>query len=370
MTTTLPGVLATTTTPAALIDWPTVERNIVAMAARAKAAGTTLRPHAKTHKSVEIARLQLAAGAEGLTVATPHEAERFARAGFKRLTLARPVADRGSLASVVAVAARAELLVVADDEQTVRAFDAAADAAGVGLGLLWEVDSGLGRCGTAPGGETAKRIAALVDDLRATRIEGVMTFGGHVYAATSSEEVARIAREEAAAVATTADALEERGIPAQVRSVGTTPTAHYVDLAKGATEIRPGNYVFNDSTQIGIGVARLEDCAASVLTTVVSRPAPDRAIVDAGSKALSNERLNPAIEGLGIIPGLPRLTVDRLYEEHGILIGPDAARLEIGDRIRIVPTHACTTMNLHTHALRVDGDEVLGDLTIDARGWG
>jgi len=359
-----------TATPALLLDRAVLERNVTRMATHAASLGVALWPHVKTHKCAEIIRLQLAAGAAGVTVATPAEAELARDVGARAVLVAHPPAAPERLERIVALAAGAVRVRVALDSEVVAlALDTACRRAGVSVGWLWELDCGVARCGTAPGAATARRVAALARRLRHAPFAGLLTFGGHVYAAGDAAGVAAAGRDERDALARTADALERLGVAVPVRSAGTTPTAWALDKAAGITELRPGNYVFHDATQVALGAAGWEDCALSVLATVVSRPDPHRLILDAGSKALSAERMSPLTSALGTIPEHPGLEVARLFEEHAIVTSEQATDVPIGARLRIVPNHACAAANLHDRMVVQQAGAPAADWAVRARGW-
>lgn len=357
-------------TPALLVDGPTLVRNVSEMAARAGAAGVGLWPHCKTHKTPEIAALQREYGAAGLTVATLREAEVFAAAGHTDLLVAYPPVGRGRLERLTELARDAHVRVVLDSESALAGLDEACMAAGVEIGWLWEVDCGTRRIGTLPGAETAQLVAPLARSYRHSPFAGVLSFAGFAYGAQSNEELRAIAAAERAAVRETAEELETLGVEAPDRSVGTTPTAHQLEEAEGVTEIRPGNYVFYDATQVALGLAQVERCALSVLATVVSRPDPRRLILDCGSKALAAERLTTRTPGLGLVAGHDELTVDRLFEEHAIVEAREPSSIPIGARLRIIPNHSCASANLHERMLVTEGDDVVDEWRIAARGWG
>jgi D-serine deaminase-like pyridoxal phosphate-dependent protein len=356
-------------TPALVVDRDGVRANVEAMAARAAALGVDLRPHAKTHKSPVIAGLQRDHGAVGLTVATLPEAEGFAAAGVDDLVLSAPPIGDWRLDRLMSLARRVKLRVAVDDAETVAALERACARAGVGVGYLWEIDCGVGRFGTAPGEATAERLAAVADSTRHCSFDGLFTFGGHAYGATDRAGLLAAAADEAQAIAQTASALERRGIEVRVRSVGSTPTTHVMSSADGISEIRPGNYVFYDATQVALGLVPLDRCALSVLTTVVSRPAADRLIIDAGSKALAAERLTTLLPGFGQVVDHPELTVARLYEEQGIVTSAGRCSIPVGARLRVVPNHSCVAANLHDRMLVQEGDVVVDVWPVAFRGW-
>jgi D-serine deaminase-like pyridoxal phosphate-dependent protein len=357
------------TTPALTVDRDRLVRNISEMAARAASLGVALRPHAKTHKSPAIAALQREHGATGLTIATVTEAEGFAGEGVDDLLLTAPPVGDWRLDRLVALARRVRVRVVVDGAEALGALDEACRRAGVTIGYLWEVDCGVGRFGTAPGAVTAEHVAKALDRTAQASFDGLLAFGGHAYAGTSPEEIAAAARDEHAAITNTVSALADRGIEAAIRSVGSTPTTHAMESADGITEIRPGNYVFYDATQIALGIVPPERCALSVLATVTSRPAADRLILDSGSKSLAAERLSTLAPGFGMIEGHPELRVERLYEEQAIVRSDEPCDIPVGARVRVVPNHACAAANLHSRMLVVEDGAVVDVWPVAVREW-
>lgn len=349
-------------TPLAMVDVAVMERNLARMARLAASAGMHLRPHAKTHKTPLVARRQLEHGAAGLTVATLREAEVFAGSGVDDLLLAHPPVGRAKLDRLARLAGSVRRLAVALDSLEV------AEALPESVEVLWEVDTGLHRIGTPPGEPTVEAVRGLVERIRPARFRGLITHAGHAYAARGRKEREAVAEQEASGLLETAAALRERGIPVLELSVGATPTAPYAEGFRGITEMRPGTYVFGDANQVTLGSQDLEDCALAVVATVVSTPARDRAIVDAGSKALSADLRVPGLDSFGIVLGREGLTVDRLNEEHAVIGGAGAGGLRLGDRLVIVPAHACTTVNLHPALLYVSDAEATWH-PVEARGW-
>jgi D-serine deaminase-like pyridoxal phosphate-dependent protein len=360
------------TTPALVIDRSRLLTNVREMAARARTLGVSLRPHAKTHKSPAIAALQREHGAIGLTVATLTEAEGFAGEGVDDLVLTAPPVGAWRLDRLVALARSARIRVAVDDTQVVATLDAACRSAGVHIGYLWEIDCGVGRFGTPPGAITADHVARSVATAGHALFDGLLTFGGHAYGAKDRSGIVAASHDERDAIAQTVAALTERGIETTVRSIGSTPTTHAIESAEaaaGITEIRPGNYVFYDATQVALGVVPLERCALSVLATVTSRPAPDRLILDSGSKALAAETLSTLTAGFGVVQGHPELRVARLYEEQAIVHADRPCDIPIGTRLRVVPNHACAAANLHAEMLVVNGEAIVDVWPVTTREW-
>ena len=349
-------------TPVAVLDDDVVERNLVRMAMLGADHGVKLRPHAKTHKSGEMARRQIAHGAVGVTCATMTEAEVFAAAEIDDLLIAHPPVGRPKLDRLAAIAERIKRLAVSlDSVEVARSLPSNVD-------VLWEVDSGQHRIGTLPGEPTVSAVRELAKAIGQQRFRGLITHAGHSYAAANLAERQRAADQETDGLLSTAELVRREGIEIRELSVGSTPTAGLA-LRKGVTEIRPGTYIYGDANQVTLGSQQLEDCALAVVATVVSTPAPDRAVVDAGSKALSADLRVHGLNGYGLVLGRDDLTVERLSEEHAVLTAPAGTRVTIGDRIAIVPSHACTVVNLHPAILLTSANKPASWLATDARGW-
>jgi D-serine deaminase-like pyridoxal phosphate-dependent protein len=329
-------------TPALVVDLDRLEANISRWAAAAREAGVKLRPHAKTHKCVEIARRQMAAGATGLTLAKIGEAEVMARAGISDIFIANEMVGDAKMARLLALARSARVRVGVDSTDVAEPLAKAAQAAGMTLDVLLEVDTGLGRCGVAPG-DPLLALAQEVARLRGVRIAGIFTYRGY------QPTMEAAGREEGEIMVRQAERLRAVGIPAEEVSVGSTPTGRAAARVRGVTEIRPGTYVFNDAMQVRWGAATPDECALTVLARVISRPSRDVAILDAGSKVLTAEHgpFSSLGESHGTILDHPDCQIDRLWEEHGrVRLTGDALRLRVGDLVNIVPTHVCPTVNL------------------------
>lgn len=352
-------------TPAVLIDLDAVGANIAAMAVIADEAGVKLRPHAKTHKMPEIARLQIQAGSTGVTVAKLGEAEVMAAAGIRDLFIAYPIVGPAKLERLCRLAAENEIRTAADSWIVLEGVARAAARQGVRIKVLLEVDLGFGRTGLQTPDETielAKRSAGL----EGIEIAGLMAFAGQGYTAASREELERVGHEEGSKVVEISALLQELGIGGSEVSVGSTPTSRYAARVPGVTEIRPGTYVFSDRTQVHFGWGSLDDCALRILTTVVSRPTPTRAIVDVGTKGLTSD---PApIPGFGAIPARLGIDVVSLTEEHGILSVREDESLAVGDRLEIVPNHACGALNMFDNVYVVRAGEIVECWNVAARG--
>jgi D-serine deaminase-like pyridoxal phosphate-dependent protein len=361
-------------TPALLVDLDRMAANISRMAALARSRGLDLRPHFKTHKSVEIARRQVAAGAIGMTVAKLDEAEALVDGGIRDVFVAYEIVGQPKLSRAMALAARARITFAIDGVVGTRALSAAAVAAGLRVPVTIEIDCGLRRCGVLP--VDAAALATVAATLPGIKLDGVFTHAGNVYSAANRAQVEQIARDEAASVRDAAAAIRAAGIPLRVASVGSTPTAELVAAEPGMTELRPGNYVFYDAMQVALGTIGPESCALTIAATVVSRAAPDRAVIDAGSKTLG---LDKGAHGTSLLtdygrllddgrPGDASATIQRVSEEHGILAIPADSTMAPGDRVRLLPNHACTIGNLGRFYVGIRDGHVAENLTIDAAG--
>jgi len=368
--------LSSLPSPFVVIDRARLERNIGAMQARARAAGVRLRPHAKTHKSPAIAMRQIQAGAVGICCAKLGEAEVFAASGIGDIRVPYPVHPTNAK-RVLALMDQATISIIVDDLEVAREWSQAMTGAGRRLRILVKVDVGFHRCGVDPSRpdvvDTIRRIA----ELGGLEFLGLLSHAGHSYLAKSHAEIERIAALEADVLTRLASALRDGSTPVAEISVGSTPTARFIGRQPGVTEMRPGNYVFADRTQVGLGAARADDCAQSIVSTVVSRPAPDRAIFDAGSKPLAADGLRGfgAEAGFGLVhPSIsasqpdPTIQIERLSEEHATARVPATCPLRVGDRVRIIPNHACVVTNLADELWLADGETIVERWPVAARG--
>ena len=368
--------LASLRTPSVLIDQHKFERNIERMQAAADARQIRLRPHAKTHKSTDIAHIQVARGAVGICCAKLGEAEIFANAGIADIRVPYPI-NPANASRVLVLLSRTHFSFIVDDLDVAREWSRVFAEAGTRVDVLVKVDVGLHRCGIDPEADGAAEFVTRVAELPGLSFRGLLSHAGHAYGAASDAETAAIAAAEARLMTGLKDKVENAGVPVQEVSVGSTPTARYSVREEGITELRPGNYVYYDRTQVGLGSASWDDCALTVLSRVVSRPAPDRLIFDAGSKTLTNDRAHGAgdVSGFGaVLQSLDStqpdtsLSIERLSEEHATVRVRGESTLRPGDLVRIVPNHACVVSNMVDDAWLVHGSSPLERLDISARG--
>lgn len=360
-----------TDTPEIVVDLDRVRANVLRTAAMARDAGVSIRPHTKTHKLPQIARLQLDAGAVGVQVAKLGEAEVMADAGIADILVGYPIVGTQKLARLADLAERATISVTIDSAVVADGISRVARERGLSIRALIELDTGLRRLGVAPGA-AAVELAERIGELEGIELAGVFTHEGHVYGqGRDAAEKERLTLEACTAAVDTAAAIRDRGLPAHVVSVGSAGTFRFAIRCPGVTEVRPGTYVFNDRSQMAQGAAGPDDLAAFVVTTVVGRPAPDRIVVDAGSKVLTSDRMlvpePPA--SFGLVWGHDDWDVVRLSEEHGVIELPPDAEAAVGDRVAIVPNHVCPTINLASFVTVVEAGNLAGRWPVAARGF-
>jgi D-serine deaminase-like pyridoxal phosphate-dependent protein len=354
-------------TPAAVVDLDVMESNLARMADYARAHELALRPHTKTHKSPLLAAEQIRRGAAGLTVAQLHEA-RLMSAASDDILLAHPPVGAPKLARLLALPAQVNVTVALDSRAALEPLALAADAAAREIGVLVELDLGMGRVGVGDAAE-AVTLCELCTRLDGVRWRGIMFYPGHIREHVDQQDTAL--EDVDAQLQRVLQLLGERGLHPAIVSAGSTPAAFASHRIRGLTEIRPGTYIFNDRTTAAIGACAWEDCAYSVLATVVSTAVSGQAVVDAGSKALFREELRGSSwPGFGALLDRPEVAVKGMSEEHGLLdLAQTDWRPAVGDRVRIVPNHVCVSVNLHDTVWGVRGERIERSWPVAARGW-
>jgi D-serine deaminase-like pyridoxal phosphate-dependent protein len=354
-------------TPAVVVDLDVMERNLSRMADYCRRKNLSLRPHTKSHKIPELAKRQIAHGARGITVAKIGEAEVMLNAGITDILIAYPIVGRGKAEKLADLAARANMTVALDSLEVARAISNEANKKNARVGILVELDVGFGRCGLADEDELVT-LAQTVADLPGLDFKGVMFFPGHLQVEQNARAQLRAGVNDL--LGRVIKRFEKSGLPLPTISGGSTPTALEGHLFSGVNEIRPGMYIFNDRNMVGVNVAAIEDCALSVVTTVVSTSVSGRAIVDAGSKTLSSDRyLAGNGQGFGIVKSDPEAALDRLSEEHGHLdISRSSRKYRVGERLTIIPNHVCSTVNMHNQIYSVSGERVESVWEVTGRG--
>jgi D-serine deaminase-like pyridoxal phosphate-dependent protein len=342
-------------TPAAVIDLDRVERNIARIQAACDAAGVANRPHIKTHKSPMLARRQIEAGAKGITCQKLGEAEVMADAGVDDILISYNLLGDEKMARLAALQGKANMTVAADNAVVIDGLPQAAAMSGRPLSVVIECDTGRKRAGV----ETPTEAIALARQVAASK--GLAFAGFMLYPTEDGWTEAQSFYDEALA------GVREHGLDAAMVSTGGSPNLKNLGKLKGATEHRPGTYIYNDRMQMAAGVATLEDCALTIYSTVVSRAAPERGILDAGSKTLTSD--SGGLDGFGLILEHPEARIARFAEEHGFLdLARSNTRPNVGDVVRIVPNHVCVVVNMMDEVVMVRGDEIVGILPVAARG--
>src|ERR1700746_129147 len=343
-------------TPVAVIDMDRVERNIARIQAACDAGGLANRAPTKTHKSPVLAKLQIEAGAKGITCQKLGEAEVMADAGIDDILISYNLIGEEKMARLGALQARANMTVAADNPTVVAGLPKAAEISGKPLSVVVECDTGRKRAGV----ETPAEAIALAREIAGS--PGLKFTGFMLYPTETGWAEAQKFFDEALA------GVNEHGLDSTLVSTGGTPNMKNVGKLKGATEHRPGTYIYNDRMQVAAGVATWDDCALNIYSTVVSRAGPDRGILDAGSKTLTSDT-GGGIDGFGLILEHPEAKIARFAEEHGFLdLSRTNTRPNVGDVVRIVPNPVCGVVNMMDEVVMVRGDESVGVLPVAARG--
>ena len=354
-------------TPALTVDLDALERNLNRGAELCRRQGVGLRPHTKTHKTVEVSRLQMAHGAVGLTVAKVGEAEVLAAAGLDDILVAFPIMGEEKLRRLAGLARARRVLIALDSEAAAQELSRAVAAQNASIGVLVEFDAGARRCGLDPG-PALVALAKAMEKLPGLKFRGLMSFFGNVWG--TPEQRRAEAEHVAERVARGLAAFREEHMPVEIVSGGSTPSAEFAHLIPGLTEIRPGTYAYNDLNTYHQGACSLEDCAVRVVATVVSTAVPGRAIIDAGSKTFASDLLGSGPKsGYGYVVEAPDAPIIKLNEEHGHLDTTQSQhRFHVGEVVTVIPNHVCATVNMHDEILTLRQGEAVGCWKIAARG--
>jgi D-serine deaminase-like pyridoxal phosphate-dependent protein len=353
-------------TPSLVLDGPTVRRNIDRLASYAKEHGLRIRPHTKTHKSRFIAGLQMTAGAIGLTVAKAGEAEQMAEAADD-LLMAYPAVDPARCRRLAALARSRTVRVAAENPTGVEALAAAANEAGSTMGVLVELEVGMGRTGVATPVDALK-LAQMISSKRGLRLEGILCYPGQIW--NQVKDFSTPLAAVSARLRETIDLWRANGLEAKIVSGGTTPTVFHSHLVKEYTEIRPGTYVFNDLNTHRGGYCALEDCAARLVCTVISDTVKNQIVLDGGTKTFTSDLCIPARDsGHGYLVEYPAARISALSEEHGQTdVSQCERRPRVGERVTVIPNHICPCINLQDSIWWREADGSLQKINVDARG--
>lgn len=357
-------------TPATLVDLDSLENNIKRYQAACDKYGKEMWPMIKTHKSTEMVKMQLDAGAKGFLCGTLDECEAVANMGIQNIMYAYPVASPVSAARVAALAKKCSNFIIRIDDLTgAKVLDDTAAKEGVKIQYTIIINSGLGRFGVLPSeaGDFAKKLQAFSN----LTFKGISTHPGHVYAAEKAEDIQKYVDDEKNSVKTAVESLKAAGFTPEMVSSGSTPTFFAAVSDEYITAYHPGNYVFNDNIQMSTKTATEAECALRIFATVVSHPQDDLFICDAGAKCLGLDQGahgNSSIRGYGYVVGHPELEVFSLSEEVGKFHVHGTTDLKVGDQVEIIPNHSCSSANLTSYMIGCRNGEVERVIEVDIRG--
>ncbi|MDR3563987.1 MAG: alanine racemase [Negativicutes bacterium] len=357
-------------TPALLLDKKLMERNARLMMDKARKWGVKLRPHTKTHRTPAVAQIQVAEGASGITVAKVGEAEVMAAAGLDDIFIANEVYGEEKFRRLVALNRTIRIAVGVDNREQVAALGRHFAAEAKPLEVMIEVETGEDRTGVLTP-EEGLALARVIADTPGVKLRGVFTHEGNTYGAADPEECVRMMTKSQQDILAVVRHLEENGVPVGEVSIGATPSLMHGDVLPGVTEIRPGTYIYMDAAQ-GHAIGDYSRCALSVLATVISKPTAERVVVDTGGKALTSFTRSQGIcytPGYGLVKGFGDLRIKKVYDEHGVILSTEARdRLNIGDKVEIIPNHACPTCNLYDDIYVLEDGQVTAKWPILCRG--
>lgn len=360
-------------TPALLLDAKILERNLVMMQNKISALGSSLRPHIKTHKCIEIGRQQQKLGAKGITVSTFYEAQEFARAGFDDITWAFPLPPVYARRAVD-LSNEITFRVVVDSREAVESFRNASRDSKKSLHVWLKVDCGYHRAGVDPGSPLAEELIRSLADSKQLHFDGILSHSGHAYHGSSRTEILKVANQERDVMVGFAERMRKEGYFVPVVSIGSTPSMSVIEDLAGISEVRPGNYCFYDRTMVELGVCSPGDCALSVLASVIShQPGASHFVVDAGALALSKDigktsslehpDMGSIYEDYDHKSMQEDLVLETLSQEHGKVIAGSPSEIEgrfkVGDRVRILENHSCLTVAHFDEYYVLRGGEVI-----------
>lgn len=354
-------------TPAVVVDLDVMDQNLSRMADYCRKHQLLLRPHTKTHKIPELAKRQIASGATGITVAKIGEAEVMLDAGITDILIAYPIVGAAKAKRLATIAGRASITVALDSEEAAVDISEAVSRQGTKAGILVELNVGFNRCGVSNEVE-ALTLANKISSLPGLEFKGLMFFPGHFGVEPEQRSVLRAQVNEL--LERVFEACTREQLPLSIVSGGSTPAAYESELFHHVNEVRPGTYIFNDRNTVGVSAASLNDCALSVLVTVISTSVSRRAAIDGGSKTFSSDRYQAGDgNGFGLVKEDHAAQIERLSEEHGHLnITRSDRRYKVGDRLSVIPNHVCTTVNMHDEIYGVRGEQVETIWRVEGRG--
>lgn len=357
-------------TPALLIDKDQVLDNIRFMQAYADKYKVNLRPHTKTHKMVDLAKMQVEAGAQGITVAKVGEAEVMAEGGITDIFIANEIVGEAKLDRIRALNRRINIAFGIDSIEQVKAIERVFEGEEKQAQVLIEIEVGENRSGIIEEEDFISLIES-IKTCKNVKLKGIFSHEGHSYGAKDLDELLEIFNAAQIRTLRFADLARELGVEVGVVSIGATPpSVHNLPIMDGITEIRPGTYILMDASQ-GNALGTYDRCAASILATVISRPTAERVIIDVGAKGITMQTRNKGIcttKGLGYIKHHD-IYIDSVFDEHGIIYDREfREKIQIGDKVEIIPNHICPVCNLYDKAYLISDGKVVGELKVSARG--
>ncbi len=365
-------------TPALLLDVEILEKNLQEMQSKANRLGVNLRPHIKTHKCIQIAKRQIELGAKGITVSTFYEAQKFAEAGFKDITWAFP-APECYLEDAVRLSEKITLRILLDNLHTFEKVEIKCKELNQNIHVWLEIDCGQHRSGVDPKSKYAEDLLRKLIDSKYLIFDGILTHAGHSYSAANKEEIYKIADDEKSVMLEFTERMRDKGISIPAISIGSTPTMAVAENLYGITEIRPGNYVFYDFSQVLLGSCKTENCTLTVLSSVIShQPGANHFIIDGGALTFSKDagprQIGNYSEYGMIFDDYSEkmlnnfLKIQTLTQEHGKVLKlnqePDKLKYEIGTKLRILENHSCLTAVLFDKYYLVQKNNVVGEWEI------
>lgn len=354
-------------TPYVRVDLDKVDKNISKMEQRLHAAGIDHWPHIKSHKCVELAKKQLAAGAKGITCAKLSEAEIMAKAGIQHILIGYTLVGEENLKRLGVLAQKVHVRTTVDSGVVAKEISRVGESIGQKIEVLIEIDGGIHRGGVQPG-EPALQLAKQIASLPGIKLIGLFAYVGQIYGLPTEDDFRNETSREAQILIDTQKLLQENGFDITVTSGGSTLSSYHADCLTGITESRAGNYIFGDMNDVHVGIYTPNDCALTVCATVISLPVSGYATIDAGTKALTSDTSLTG-NGYGYVVGKPEIKIEKLNEEHGFLrYDPTCCQLNIGDRLEIVPNHCCVVPNLCDSIYAYRQGKYVGMLKVDARG--
>jgi len=356
-------------TPALLVDINIMKNNLIWGQGKADKAGVKLRPHTKTHRTPNLAKKQVELGAKGITVAKTGEAEVMADAGIDDIFIANEVVGEYKLERIFRLNQRIRIALGVDHFNQAKQLSAKFAGSCKPIEVMIDIDTGDARTGVKPGNPTLSLTKDIIR-LPGIKFRGIFTHDGHSYGAKNIDEVQEIFKKSQQDMLQTANLLRNQGIEVNEISIGSTPSFLVGDIFSGITEIRPGTYIFMDVAQ-GNLLKDFERCALTVLATVTNRPTLYRVVVDAGTKSLTAFIRGPGVcqtKGHGLLKSNTKIHLESLSDEHGVFTAPSDQEYPIGNKLQIIPNHACPTCNLYDYIYGIDYGNVVDKWKISARG--